>query len=288
MNKIPSYTRLSYSGLVYFKGRLYAATNVGILEVDGARPSKLYKWKDGDDVVSGPWLDVADDALWAMHDGLHKLIRFDGSTWRLIDLPTPKSGYTRGDVLRGFKGLGMKSGFWFAGGGHAWRWNNETSSWNTEESLDRDISPLERNLIAIAITERSGSYQVEHSVYANDQGYVCTENGEIFQLTSEGIKQIDSPGKCEVIAGSPSGALVASFKGLGLFEFSGEWRKKFESPYGPKTNEQWADLAVTETGYAFSVTSKPQGFGEGKTYSGPTRLWVCVDGQLVPVSFEKQ
>ena len=224
LKKIPSYTRFSYSGLAFFKGRLYASTNVGLLEVENAKPSKLYKWKDGDDVVSGPWLDITDDALWAMHDGLGKLIRFDGATWRLVDLPTPKSGYTRGDVLRGFEGVGTTKGFWFAGAGYAWRWNNATSSWDESRSpagsLDKEAPTLDNALIAIAITERMNQYAVEQSAYGNDQGYVCTTDGEIFRITSEGTNRIDSPGGCEAVAVSPFGVPVASFRGLGLFELT--------------------------------------------------------------------
>ena len=289
ISKIPNYTRFSYSGLAFFKGRLYAATNVGILEVENAKPSKLYKWKDGDDVVSGPWLDVANGGLWAMHDGLGKLIHFDGTSWKLVNTPTPKAGYTRGDVLRGFKGIGLKDSFWFAGGGFAWRWNPRTASWSENisrgGSIEQELSVLDRELIAIAINERVDEYGVEQSVAANEQGFFCTDDGHILRVTSEGAKRIVSPGLCEAIAVSPAGVLVGSFKGLGLFELSKTWKKKFESPYGPTATEQWADLAVTDNEYAFSVTSKAVGFGDNTTYRGPTVLWVAVEGQLVPLTF---
>lgn len=305
LRKIPSYARFSYSGLCFFKGRLYATTNVGLVEFENAKPTKLYKWHDSDDVISGPWFDVADDALWAMHDGLGKLIRFDGTTWRMIDLPTPERGYNRGDVLRGFRGVGTKDGFWFEGGGHAWKWDNSASTWTVIPSplggSVQRLFPLQSGLLAVTrgfpvvvqtyadgwnqLSEQAvAGFLVEQSVVTSNEGYVCTDDGRIFRVSIKGIEQIESPGECEAITVTTSGALLTSFKGLGIFEFSNGWEKRFDSPYGPTPPEQWADLAVSENQYAVSVTVKSQGYGKNKTYPGQTALWVSINGKLVPVS----
>src|SRR5687767_8075525 len=70
---LPSYVRFSYSGLVYFNGKLYASSNIGLLEYENGELVSLYKWYNKDDVISGPWFDKANNLLWCFHNGINKL-----------------------------------------------------------------------------------------------------------------------------------------------------------------------------------------------------------------------
>lgn len=126
---LPANVGFGYSGLTFFNGKLYATSNIGLLEYEGTTLSRLYKWREKDDVISGPWLDQANNSLWAFHNGINKLIRFDGKSWTLMDLPRPEDGYSRGDMLMGFRGISSNHAFWLQGGGIAWQWDAGKKAW---------------------------------------------------------------------------------------------------------------------------------------------------------------
>src|SRR5215831_6203876 len=150
---IPSYTRFGYSGLAFFNRNLYASSNIGLLEYNGGALSKLYKWYDRDDVISGPWFDRMTQSLWFLHDGINKLIRYDGKVWSMTDLPRPKEGFTRGDMLNGFQGISTETAFWLQGGNHAWRWDARKSVWESEPMPDTglfvSIAPIKDRVFVI-------------------------------------------------------------------------------------------------------------------------------------------
>jgi hypothetical protein len=79
---LPGYARFGYTGLGFLDAKLYASTNIGLLEFENGNLSRLYSWSNKDDVVSGPWMDRAHQSLWIFHDGLRRLMRFDGKSWR--------------------------------------------------------------------------------------------------------------------------------------------------------------------------------------------------------------
>lgn len=127
---LPSSAHFSFSGLAFFKGKLYVGSNLGLVEIVNGVPSQLYQSQSSDDVLSGPWLDKADRLLWAVDDHTGELLRFDGNTWFRMPKPTPAKGYySRGDVLEGIRLLGNDQGFWMATGGTAWRWDALESKW---------------------------------------------------------------------------------------------------------------------------------------------------------------
>jgi hypothetical protein len=316
LRAIPSYTRFSYSGLCFFNRKLYASSNIGLLEFDGGTLSNLYKWHDRDDVISGPWLDVASKSVWVKHDGIGKLIRYDGNAWEITELPRPKEGYTRGDMLSGFRGIGTSGGFWLEGGGHAWRWNSNNSAWEPvpipqDGSLAR-IIPLP-NIMLLAmrhellpflvkeddfesdtihyyegrlkeVPNKTGKrFFAEQIVVIRDVAYVLTRNGLIFRVTSSEIAKLDALDDCEAIVATTSGSLLASFRNSGVYEYTDGWQKRFSSPYSSTEAEHWAYLAESDGQVAFAITSKPQGYGESTKYPGQTTLWVSRGGELKAV-----
>jgi hypothetical protein len=132
----------------------------------------LYKWYDKDDVISGPWLDVANKSVWIKHERINKMIRYDGTAWEITELPQPKEGYTRGDILSGFRGTGTKEGFWLEGGGHAWQWNSRNSIWESvsmpqEGSLAR-IIPLPNKILLVMRHELAPSFLFIRSDFKSD------------------------------------------------------------------------------------------------------------------------
>jgi hypothetical protein len=311
---IPSYTSFDYSGLCFFQKKLYASSNIGLLEFDGGNLSRLYKWYDRDDVISGPWLDVANKSVWVKHEGINKMIHYDGTTWEMTQLPQPKDGYTRGDILSGFRGTGTTEGFWLEGGGHAWRWNSKNSIWEPvsmpqDGSLAR-IIPLPNKILLVMrhellpsflfirsdfksdtlhyyegqwkdVPNKTGiNFFIEGVAIVKDVAYGRTSNGLVLRITPSEITKLESPSNCEAIATTTSGTLLASFRGSGIYEYTDEWHKKFSSPYSSTEAEHWAYIAESDGQVAFAITSMPHLYGEKVKYLGQTTLWVSEGNEL--------
>jgi hypothetical protein len=314
VSAIPSYAGFSYSGLVFFDGKLYASSNIGLLEYEGGTLSRLYKWYDRDDVISGPWLDRANRSLWVFHDGINKLIRFDGKSWSATDLPRPKEGYTRGDLLRGFRGFSTDAAFWLQGGNHAWRWDAGKAAWVSEPTPDIglfvSIAPIRDKVFVIMRHEyvpyiaespfnrsekpnsdavyflQDGRWQelpnksgvkffAEDIVIGPEAAYILTRDSKLLRLTPSEIAPIESLGDVEAMAAASSGNLLVSSSNNGVHEYSNGWRKKFPPPYPPSEAEHWTYLAENSGQVAIAITSLTQTAGENKRkYPGQTTLWL--------------
>jgi hypothetical protein len=130
IKSLPAVAHFWVSGLSFFDGKLYAGTNLGIVEILTGKVTRLYQFQSWDSVVSGPWLDRADHLLWALDERTHELLRFDGSKWTRMREPVPAKGYyPLGVGLEGVKPIGNADGFWLAAAGMAWRWESAASEW---------------------------------------------------------------------------------------------------------------------------------------------------------------
>src|SRR6266404_5574929 len=160
IRRLPKDVPFGLGGVAFFKGKLYVSSNVGLLVVNGAKPEGFYSWIKRDDVIEGPWVDKANDALWIQHAHDDSLYRFDGSTWHRVELPSPPDGFTRGDILTGFLGISTPTAFWLVGGGHVWRLHSDRASWVTEPqppapkySAIRAVAALDSSLLYIVREE---------------------------------------------------------------------------------------------------------------------------------------
>ena len=140
---LPDYAPFGYSGLAFYKDKLYASTNVGLIEIIDGRPNGVYRFQNSDSVVSGPWLDTSDQLLWVLDDHANQLLNFDGGAWHRVNLPQPQKGdLTRGDVLEGPRPIGNALGFWLESGGSVSRWNQTKAAWATEPQPPPPAPPL--------------------------------------------------------------------------------------------------------------------------------------------------
>ena len=126
------YNGLYFSELAFFRGKLYAASNIGLLEIDNGSLAEAYKWKNSTE--GGPWIDLANGQLWVwLADS--GFATFNSKVWHAAPRPTPKKGYfTRGEILEGFHEVSTPDSFWLTGAGCAWCWDNTHQKW--EEKLD--------------------------------------------------------------------------------------------------------------------------------------------------------
>jgi|HubBroStandDraft_6_1064221.scaffolds.fasta_scaffold24069_4 hypothetical protein len=297
MKGLSESAHFGYAGTAFYKGKLYAATNLGMLEIEQGKAISLYRFQKDYSVVSGPWLDEANQLLWVLDDQTQELVNFNGTVWRRVNLPKPPKGYySRGDVLEGVRPAGNTNGFWLQSGGGAWRWDSTENHWTavpmpTLDSPYADaiigVMPLGAKLFFIVrreslsflvkdgqdftsdtiVTDDGGWHAVANDsglkfladewVTANESGYICTRKGELLKVTPQAITRLDSPGECEALARSASGTLLASLRRVGIYEFSTDWRLRGAAPYPSGTGDYWAHLSGSGTELAFAIDGKP-------------------------------
>lgn len=325
---IPSYTRFAYSGLSFFDGKLYASSNIGLLEYENGTLSRLYKWYDNDDVISGPWFDRANQLLWVFHNRTDKLIRFDGKNWSLMDLPRPKEGYSRGDMLRGFQGISTDTAFWLQGGNYAWRWDTNKVAWVDEPIPDTgvfvSIAPVKDNVLVVMrhqyvpylvespynrpdkpesdivyfmqnkqwqeLPNKSEvKFFTEKIVIAKEAAFILTDKGLLLRLSTLEITPIETLGEVEAMTVTSSGNLLVSFRNNGIYEYSDKWYKKFKSPYQPDEADHWTYVSEYKGQVALAITSKPQ-MAKDNQWKFPvqTKLWIGDRNELKVIPLAKQ
>lgn len=290
-SKIRDGADFGYWGLAFFKGKLYASTNLGLLEMEAENVSKLYRFQKRYSVVGGPWLDAADQLLWIEDEQTRGLASFDGATWKRV--PMPSGSPTNPGALPEF--IGDSQGFWAVVGGNVWRWDSAESRWVAENTPKPPspgegiigVMPIGRQLLFIerhellpflvrpteefksdTVVVSDGAWRDVHSqpglrflanlsVVAGDAGYICTTTGVTLRVTSEDISELETPGECEVLA-SESGRLVAGIRRQGIYEYEdGKWNLRAVHPYPSGEGEYWSHLAADGAELSYAITGKP-------------------------------
>jgi hypothetical protein len=294
IQQIPDYTSFSYSGSAFFKGKLYVTTNIGLLEFEHGRMSKVYRVQKQYSVVSGPWIDRADELLWVVDDQTHELLSFDGTSWRRVLMPWPEKGYySRGDVLEGVKAVGDARGFWMVAAGNVWRWDASGKRWRGESlpktTVGDDIIgvlPIEGKLYFLIRHQRlsflvrpggefksdsvvvldgnwreianiGGRFLAEQWVVAGGSGYIRSKDGSLLRVTAKGITKLDTPGECETLTTSSAGTLLTSIRRKGIYEYAGQWKLRASSPYASGSGDYRAYLAESTGELAYAVSANP-------------------------------
>lgn len=324
---IPSYAKFGYSGLAFFNGKLFASSNIGLLEYEDGLLSRLYKWDDKDDVISGPWFDEANRSLWTFHNKTNKLIRFDGKAWNAADLPRSQAGDTRGDMLRGLRGISTATAFWLESSGQAWQWEPGKNAWLNEPTpevgLFAGLAPLKDRKFLI-MRHRYVSYLAESPlnrpdkpnsdvpyflqdgqwrelrgksdirfftkdiVGSKDSTYILAEDGRLLRLTSSEITPVEVPGEVEAMTVTTARHLIVAIRNKGIYEYSDSWQKKFSHPYPLPDGEHRSYLAESEGQVAFAITSKAKMVSQEKwENNGRTTLWVSMGTGLREIPLGK-
>jgi hypothetical protein len=317
---LPSYARFSISGLAFFHDKLFVSSNIGLIEIHGAIPAGVHKWKQSDDVVSGPWFDKANDTVWIEHDGIGRLFRLSGDDWQSEKIPEPEEGFSRGDMLAGFKGTAVNESFFLLAGGHIWRWNSTTKVFELiplPEGVYADNAvPLDDALLLITRTSLKSlglagdppnklllldglheipakfrdSFAVDQVASVGTSAFVLTDKREVLRVTATGIEKISTPGVADAIGSAGDGKLIGNFPGLGIFEYDlSIWRKLYSSVYDVAPEDHWAYLAAADGAIALAYSPKPRLRGNDNfEYAGTTRLWVATSNDIQEVIFSDQ
>jgi hypothetical protein len=80
--------------------------------------------------------------------------------------------------------------------------------------------------------------QVRQVLGTVDGIFARSDKGELVRLDDNGGALLETPGKCDAIARTSAGKLMASFVGAGVFTLTQEgWTKALDYPYGPSEDE---------------------------------------------------
>lgn len=303
-----------FSGVAFYSNRLYVSCNIGLLEVEGGRIRKAYRWSKSNPVVEGPWVDQPDGKLWVWRFGEGRLASYDGVVWSDVALPT--DNYLRGDVLMGFRGVSTPSGFLLEGAGRVWMWNSFGQRWNEQAgstvfTRDNRRGEVHRVLVIgdvkfvvmrygrilpdynhgigdtvhryasntlFEVTNNLGKpFFAQETVAAGEKGYIRTRDGDLLQIDMSSVTAVQTPGVCEALAVTSDKDLVAAFRRLGVYRFKGNWSMLFPLT-DPLDGFSWVKLAAE--GPRVAVATHPM-----LHHGSAAGLWVFGEGTLSKIEF---
>ena len=313
-------SRLSIDGLAFADSTLYVATNIGLLEVRDHAVAAIDQWPSDENVVSGPWADAARRQLWVLRVRDNTFRLREGASWRAVPPPSPEGGYTRGDVLEGFRAAADSAAFRLVGAGHVWRWAD--SSWVAEPNppvtgSDGVVGAAFVGGRALVMTSSGGCgylsctnrafwregadwgpalavavSEIAEVIVATDGAsekvYMRGTDGGLLRADRDSLVRVSTPGPCEAIARGSGGRLLASFRDAGIFTADGQgWRKRFDDPTRGAPGKQRAYIAEFSGVVALATTTVPNlkpGTNDEWFESGTLGLWISDSTGLRRVS----
>lgn len=280
--KLPRGMPVDFDYVTFARGKLYVASVIGLIEVDGTKLSAVYRWHT-ESRVDGVWSGPKGQSLWLQQAVSSDLSVLDDQGWRNVTLPTPERGYTRGDMLNGIKIAANDNDLWLSGGSMLWKWVVSRAVWepvslhgmrSEYESVEvygsaggplvvKGANQMFGNADGVALLKPSadGSWTeiklteccVKDLTIVGDRTYFRSKKGALFYVSGEKLEAISAPGRVEAIS-ADRGKLIASIADVGIFSFDGDWKKLFDAPYPSGTEESWAHLAAHDGAIALSIT----------------------------------
>jgi hypothetical protein len=311
---IPKYTELGFSGLASHSGKVYATSNIGILEIQDGRIIALYRWHPKDPVVEGPWPNLNDGSLLFHDPPGERFLSCKSGEWST--LPLPNTQLSRKDMLLGFRGYSNRSEFWMVCGRNLWslvnsRWVDCPSP-PAREAIAALI-PFKDTLVAVSrnepFTEWEKSlesnerfdaiykfanaawaellvdgfrFHAKDVVSSESRAFILTRTGEILELSSDlKLSRLQVPGPSEAICVTSKGFLVSSVPGLGIYEYDKDWVRICRYPFGPDEGKH--EAFVTEAaGAVILATNSITRLDKPST--GTTSLWFSKDSHLEKIA----
>lgn len=279
--KLPGGVAVDFDLLAFARGRLYVASNIGLIEVEGTQVTAVYQWHSHSR-IDGVWSGPKGQSLWLQHAVTSDLSILDDQGWRNISLPTPERGYTRGDMLSGIKIATTESDVWLSGGSSVWKWGQQQALWNpvplpgmksnyeTVEVYGSSNVPLvvkganqmfgsnEGVALLTASTKTNWTETkideccVKDLTTIADRSYFRGTKGTLARISDGRVEAVAAPGRVEAIS-ADTGKLIVSVADVGIFSFDGEWKKLFDAPYPHGVEESWVHLAARDGVIALSV-----------------------------------
>jgi len=326
VSALPKESRLWLSGMAFLDQRLFVSTSIGLLETDGHEIKRLYRWKDFNHMIDGPWSDRSRSVIWVLPRGEGVFARFDGASWQRVDLPRPPGrGFNRGEVFYGLHGVGDVTHFRVESAHNGWRWV-DTSTWTIDPT-----PPVHQNRFLFGIGTFRGSEvhivqegggacslaplrdcryaaywyledkwlppvpipipPANRPVVSTLEGvYVRGSEGQLMHIGIDKVTMLQVPAHCEAIARTSNGQLIASFRDLGVFVLQTSWVKLLDAPYSKSSAEHLVKLAESKGVVALMRSAgrvpKP-GVDNQWQYVGDDTLWVSRVGKFERLEFSR-
>jgi len=298
-------TTVDYGQLAFARGKLYVASNIGLIELEGTKVTAVYRWHVHSR-IDGVWSGPRSQSLWLQQAVSNSLSTFDDSGWRNIELPKSDRGFTRGDMLRGFNITPVGDDLWFSGGPNAWKWNAKNTTWElfTVPGKRTSYEPVQvyavsGNLVIIrganelfgskanaVLMERTAEDNwnetelqeccVKNLTPIGTDIYFRNKSKELIKISNGKKEIIPSPGKIEALTSMGSDKLIASISDDGVYEYKNKWVKLFDAPYPTGVGDRSVHITANDESIALAVSY----YAGDKNNNG---LWVFSGSKLVKV-----
>ena len=315
-NDLPPDGKIDFAQLAFARGKLYVASMIGVIEIDGTRVEAIYRWQKNVSRVDNVWPGPAGRSLWIQHRVNNSLTLLDDAGWHNMQLPDPKDGYySRGDMLRGSRAAATESGFWFALGKYLWSWEGDPAKWvavplppgdtlhavlglhagqkDPIVALGDDFlgdcksiallrKAIDRSWTQIAINQNC----VKDLIGTEAVSYFRSKENEIFQVRNGVYEKLTAPGSVSAMTMDAGNALLAVVEEMGIYRYDGKWKKVYDLPYSKNVGEQFVNLTAHEGRIAIATSRsshmKP-GRSDQRIETGADALWVSDQGKLVRI-----
>ena len=138
--------------------------------------------------------------------------------------------------------------------------------------------------------DTAAPFFAEQWTSADGAGFICTSKGALIKVTSDGLSHVDAPGRCETVARSHAGHLLASVKTRGIYELGADWQLRATHPYPSGQGDYWSHLAGDARSVALAISAQPvvdrqhpSGLDMKFTTDAPTSLWIGWGASLAQV-----
>jgi hypothetical protein len=267
----------------FFQGRLWVASNIGLLEFGEGRLTGLHRWT-GDNTTIAFALAGA-DGLWVQPLQPYSLVRYDGTRWQNIQIPMPPmSQYQIRGLLDYFRVASDGARLWLTGFHHVWEWDNAASNWRTIR-----VSELGQRIFAVpvrdgglfvirnqslgddwivhpdsvvntkgeALSIRAAPFLATDAVAIAGSAWILTSAGHVLRATSTAVEDTGAPGFADAIGASAKGPPLSLVRNQGVYAFDGTWRRRIGWPPNlkirefsfPRVTEDRGTIAVTANGH---------------------------------------
>jgi hypothetical protein len=293
VHRLSSQTPFSISTLAFYGNSLFAASNIGLLEIEDHSVRRLYRWNKLSPEIAGAWTDPVHNLLF-IHDPQGRVMRaFDGTSWTPVPIPSlPRSFRSRGEVTKVYRAFASDKDFYLVGRGGIWRWASEAHTWKSQltppiPDLSAVVDAFHANGKIFSVvrnepfhTIASRDFFESDSIHYYDAGtwhripnpadisffsmsatstgkvgYLCSETHHVIRVTEEAITQLDDAPLCEQVIADARRIVVYGRQGFLMWENGPVWLKLGPAPaLGPEPEHPLA-FAVRGKTVAYAISS---------------------------------
>lgn len=295
VRSLSSQTPFSISTIAFYGNTLFAASNIGLLEIDDHAVRRVYRWNKLAPEIAGVWADPVHRLLFIYEPQANLMRIYDGSSWTPAPVPSPMRSFrSRGEVSRGFRSFSSDKDFYLVGRGGIWRWAAEQRTWKSQITppipdlsavvdafyANGKIFSVVRNepfhAIPFSSTDSFDSDTIHYfengtwhrvpnsgdlSFYAmsatstGTTGYLCSETHHVIEVTEAAAVQLPDAPLCEQIIADARRVVIYGRDGFLMWETGPVWLKLGPAPAPAPEPEHPLAFAVHGNTVAYAIST---------------------------------